>query len=70
MIFIIIVERVMRIFHGSLYEARGTLVCYSYDDESPYEPSISTYMRSRQVWIKYSHRDWMTGCEEVTFRVK
>ena len=54
--------RVMRIFHGSLYEARGTLVCYSYDDESPYEPSISTYMRSRQVWIKYSHRDWMTGC--------
>ena len=62
MIFIIIVERVLRIFYGSLYEARDTLVCYSYDDESPYEPSISTYMRSRQVWIKYSHRDWMTGC--------
>jgi hypothetical protein len=38
------IVRVMRIFHGSLYEARGTLVCYSYDDESPYEPSISTYM--------------------------
>ena len=62
--------RVMGYLYGSLYEGRDTVVCYSYDDESPYEPSISTIMQLRQVWIKYTHRDWMTGCEEVTFRVK
>jgi hypothetical protein len=70
MIFMIIVQRVLRIFHDSLIEPRGTLVCYSYKNETPDEPSISTYMQPRPVWIKYSHRDWMTGCEEVPFRVK
>jgi hypothetical protein len=34
--------RVMRCFYGSLYEARDTVVCLSYKDESLYEPIIST----------------------------
>jgi hypothetical protein len=44
MIFVIIVERVLRIFYGNLYEARGRIICYSYMNETPYESSISTYM--------------------------
>ena len=44
MIFIIIVERVSRIFHDSLYEPRGRVICYSYNDETPDVSSISTYM--------------------------
>jgi hypothetical protein len=44
MIFMIIVQRVLRIFHDSLIEARDTLVCYSYKNETPDVSSISTYM--------------------------
>ena len=44
MIFKIIVQRVLRIFHDSLYEARDTEVCYSYNNGTPNVSSISTYM--------------------------
>jgi hypothetical protein len=44
MIFIIIVERVSRIFHDSLYEPRGRIICYRYKIETPNESIISTYM--------------------------
>ena len=70
MIFIILLERVLRIFHDSLYEPRGRIICYSYKEESGHEPIISTYMYSRRVWIKWSYRDWTTGCVEEPFRVK
>ena len=44
MIFMITVERVLRIFHDSLIETRAAVICYSYNNETPDVSSISTYM--------------------------
>jgi hypothetical protein len=57
-------------FYCGLYEVRDTIVCLSYKDERPYEPIISTYMGTRRVWIKWSHRDRSFGCEVVLFGLK
>ena len=52
MVFDYSLVRVMRIFRGILFEARGKVYCESYKDESGREPIISTYIGARQVWIK------------------
>jgi len=59
--------RVMRCFRVMLYEARDKVYCESYKDESGHEPIISTYIRARRLWIKWSHRDRSSGWEVLSF---
>ena len=59
--------RVMRCFRVMLYEARDKVYCESYKDESGHEPIISTYIRARRLWIKWSHRDRSSGWEVLVF---
>ena len=57
----------MRCFRVMLYEARDKVYCESYKDESGHEPIISTYIRARRLWIKWSHRDRSSGWEVLSF---